>query len=77
MVQTALETVDVQQFAVHRQGVSIPLLTQRQIPTVQTSHTLSEFPVATQSQGGVRFLLSRMIRPQAQVVQKTVEIPAH
>ena len=73
MVQTVLETVEVQQFAVHRQGVLIPLLTQRQIPTVQTIHTLSEAPV----QGGVRFLLSRMIRPQAQVVQKTVEIPAH
>ena len=48
MVQTALETVEVQQFAVHSQGVSIPLLTQRQIPTVQTIHTLSEIPVAEQ-----------------------------
>ena len=47
MVQTALETVEVQQFAVHRQGVLIPLLTQRQIPTVQTIHTDSEIPVAS------------------------------
>ena len=36
MVQTALETVEFQQFAAHRQGVLILLLTQRQIPTVQT-----------------------------------------
>ena len=48
MVQTALETVEVQQFAVHRQGVLIPLLTQRQIPTAQTIHTFSEIPVVTQ-----------------------------
>ena len=39
MVQTALETVEVQQFAVYRQRVLIPLLTQRQIPSVQTIHT--------------------------------------